>query len=476
MKKIFSIVALLAFAAAFASCEKDPVNKENPEDKAPVVTVTADAAFNAENQAQLTVKLSAAAKKDVKVTLAKAEPQSGKTKMDATFDKTVTIPAGETSKVVTVKADVRGLEAGEYQAAIKIASAEGAEVGTEATAYINFTYVFKPSVNLYADAAFASDATAKVKVVLAEATTSDVVVTLETGAESTATVDYEKTVTIPAGQTEKEVVVTVNVENIASGQYSAIINIASAGDNAVIGNAKSVSIALSYPFSYTITIDGNVEEWTDPGISTWTCPETTGWKVAKTLKMCADAKHLYIYLEIEDNGAESGTGAQQSSCFLDADGDPTTGGYVPGWPGVDLAYEDMGVEVYADLWMHLGTKADGVNCDYNTLYNYGNWFTYKTDIAPGLSVFGNLDTVGDRTIEDMYCVGSYKDGIGRLEIMISRKLFKITGSKVGFGIKFFGGGETATGALPQGEWTNAADPATRALCKMAYINLPPYQE
>ena len=85
-----------------------------------------------------------------------------------------------------------------------------------AVVYINYTYEYKPDVNLYADAQVASDKTVKLNVALAKATNKDVKVTLADGELSGLTFEYEKTVTIPAGETEKEVVVTVNLpENLA---------------------------------------------------------------------------------------------------------------------------------------------------------------------------------------------------------------------------------------------------------------------
>lgn len=117
------------------------------------MSISADQTFADDNTATLTLTLSAAAAEDVKVTLAKAEAKDGITELTADYTKNVTIKKGETTATVTVTAETRGLEAGEYQAGIKIASATGAEVAENAVVYIKFSYEFTPSVSLYASAA-----------------------------------------------------------------------------------------------------------------------------------------------------------------------------------------------------------------------------------------------------------------------------------------------------------------------------------
>src|SRR5690554_6186149 len=124
MKNFFYTVAtlVLVFGIMTVSCEKDPDNTENNQ---PTVSISADESFNADNTAKLTISLSAASGKDIEVRLAKADVQGGKTSVSANFDRRVTISAGETNASVEVEADVFGLESGDYQAAIKIESAEG---------------------------------------------------------------------------------------------------------------------------------------------------------------------------------------------------------------------------------------------------------------------------------------------------------------------------------------------------------------
>ena len=269
MKKCIKLLSIMLTAAAvLAACspkgpEQKPGDKTDtassdptPSGTLPKVTITSEATFDAENTATLTIKLSAASSKDVKVKLAKADVQAGKNEVPADFAKNVTIKAGELSAEVYAEADVLGLESGEYQAAIKIASAEGAEVGDPSVVYIGYTYAFKPEVNLYGDTQFAVDKTAKLKVAVAKASTVDIKVKLVRDEASKATVKFDAEVTIPAGETEKEVVVTVDVpEDLANGVYPAIIRIESA-DNAEIGKSSSVTINLLYPFSVPITLDG----------------------------------------------------------------------------------------------------------------------------------------------------------------------------------------------------------------------------
>ena len=128
---------MLAVATLFTGCKESA----GVETVVPTVSITADANFASDNTANLTLTLSEATTEEVTVTLGDAEVQSGKTKVTAIYSKTVTIKAGETSAKVTVQAETLGLESGEYQAAIQIVSAEGAEVAETPVVYIGFDYV-----------------------------------------------------------------------------------------------------------------------------------------------------------------------------------------------------------------------------------------------------------------------------------------------------------------------------------------------
>ena len=105
MKKgMLFLSTMLMIVGAIVSCEK-PDNKqggeENKDGEVPTLTIAADAAFDANMKANITLTLSAAAAKDVEVKLAKGTIESGKSEIAADFNKKVVIPAGETTKKVS---------------------------------------------------------------------------------------------------------------------------------------------------------------------------------------------------------------------------------------------------------------------------------------------------------------------------------------------------------------------------------------
>lgn len=467
MKKALIILSTMLVAAGmFYSCQKpdDGKKEEEKTDKAPTLTIAADATFNADMKANITLTLSAAAAKDIEVKLAKADVQNGKTEIAADFTKKVTIAAGETTKTVEVTADAMGLESGEYQAAIKVASAEGAEVAANAVVYINYTFVFTPAVNLNADNTFASDKTAKLTISLAKATSKDVKVTLETDAESTATVNYDKVVTIPAGQTTKEITVTVDIPaNLEAGVYPAIIKVVSA-ENGEIGTSASVTINLVYPFSVPITLDGLFEDWDNPAVITATVPDGAFYPDMHVMKLAATQTYVYVYLEFADPGFDSN---RPFDMFVDNDGDVATGYDLTSIDNdtVGKIFNGVGGRWYIELALHDGDH-------YNDFHSWGGIYEYKgTD---GAGVFsGGLGTIGAFEATMMCAEGGLTDGIGRLEIQLNRKNFGMTGNKARFGVKIMEGNNNwkAIGVLPQdvdGGAFKAAD--------MLTINLPAYAE
>lgn len=476
MKKVLFTLASLMIA--FASCEKAP--EENPQNPAggaePTVSISADQTFAEDNTAKLTLTLSAAADADVKVTLAKGDVESGKAALTADFDKNITIKAGETKVVVDVEADTFGLEAGEYQAAIKIASAEGAKVADNAVAYINYSYEFKPDVNLYADTQVASDKTVKLNVALVKATNKDVKVTLTDGDLSGLALEYDKNVTIPAGQTEKEVVVTVNFSSdLAPGIYPLSIKIDQV-ENAVMGNATEAKFNLSYPFGVNISIDGVFDDWNDMNVLTWTLPDgQVLYDDIKELKLAANEKYVYMYAKFFDAGYSFN---MPVNIYIDADGNPATGGMTPatdnntGYP--PYAADNQGLEWYLEMSFHDGDK-------YNDMYSWGTIYQYNPDSAPGLSVFGNLIplTVGTYDGSQISCVGSIgDDNIAQVEIQFNRSFFNIKGQKARLSLKIMDGMNNwaCIGILPQGTASNLEDPTTREQVDMATINLPTFVE
>lgn len=435
------------------------------------MSISADQTFADDNTATLTLTLSAAAAEDVKVTLAKAEAKDGITELTADYTKNVTIKKGETTATVTVTAETRGLEAGEYQAGIKIASATGAEVAENAVVYIKFSYEFKPSVSLYADAAFASDKTASLTVKLDKAGSKDVIVTLADGEGTLANMTYDKTVTVPAGQTEVLVPVTVEIpEDLAAGTYPGIITIVSV-ENGLVGNVPTATINLAYPFAINILVDGVFDDWTDPNIQTWTLPEQALYTRIKTLKFTANEKYVYMYAEFEDNFAWG----VSSNIYVDCDGNTETGGYVPAthddaWEIPPYANEEMGIEWYLEHWIH----ADATSL-YNDMFSWNATYKYGKETKD--SVFGNWGTVytaGMLTGEQLYCTGVCDaDNNAKWEIQFNREFFGMTGSTARFAFKLYEGGNIK-GILPQGPASDLSDYMSRELIPMAIVNLPAY--
>ena len=460
---------------AFASCEKEQGGQDAPAAE-PTVSVSADQTFAEDNTAKLTLTLSAASKKDVKVTLANADVQTAKTKLTADYNKNITIKAGETSAVVEVEADVFGLDAGDYQAAIKVASAEGAKVAENAVAYINYTYEYKPAVNLYAESSVAPDKTVKLNVALEKATNRDVKVTLVDGELSGLALEYEKNVTIAAGQTEAEVVVTVKfADDLTPGIYPLSVKLDQV-ENGVKGNATEVTFNLSYPFGVNITVDGVFDDWADQNVLTWTLPEgQVLYDDIKEIKLAANEKYVYMYSKFFDAGYSFN---MPVNIYIDADGNPATGGHTPatdnntGYP--PYAADNQGLEWYLEMSFHDGDK-------FNNMYSWGTIYKYNPDAAPGLSVFGNLTalTVGTYDGSQIFCQGVIdENNIAQVEIQFSREFFGITGNKARFSHKIMDGMNNwaCIGILPQGTATNLEDPTSREQVDMAVINLPIYQQ
>ncbi len=478
MKKILAFCSSLLIMGTcfFASCEKPAPEPDGPTTGGtPTVSISADQTFADDNTATLTLTLSAAAAEDVKVTLAKAEAKDGITELTADYTKNVTIKKGETTATVTVTAETRGLEAGEYQAGIKIASATGAEVAENAVVYIKFSYEFTPSVSLYASAAFASDKTASLTVKLDKAGSKDVVVTLADDEGSQVAMSYEKTVTVPAGQTEVEVPVTCEIPaDLAVGTYPAIIKIADV-QNGLKGNVTSVTINLTYPFAVAITVDGIFDDWNDPNIKEWTLPEgQVLYDAIKKLKLTATEKYVYLYMQFYDPGFDFN---MPINIYIDADGNPATGGYTgavdndTAWPPYEIT--NQGMEWYCELAFHDGDH-------YNNMHDWGTLYRYNPEAEPGQSVFaGVLQGLDPATYDGsaIYCTGEIgENNISQVEIQFQRSFFGITGNKVRYAVKIMDGLNNwkAMGILPQGVATDLSDPMSRQHVDMAAIDLPAY--
>ncbi|MBO8483076.1 MAG: hypothetical protein IAB75_03030 [Bacteroidetes bacterium] len=483
MKKSFFMLGISALVAGtmFTACKENP---SGPETVIPTVSISADASFASDNTATLTLSLSEATTEDVSVTLADADVQSGSKKVSAIYSKNVTIAAGETSATVDVQADILGLEEGTYQAAIQIASAEGAEVAENPVVYIALNYVQQASVDLYADnTTFRPDGTAALRLVLSEASSMDVTVTLEEGEGTTADVSYEKTVTIPAGETEKEVILTVEIpENLEPGTYPAVIQIASV-ENALAGNAKSATINLVYPFTANITVDGVFDDWDTAPASVWTLPEgDVKYGMIKTLKLAANGSRVFVYFEFDDpSNYNSKTPYEDNSLpfnmYIDTDGDPTTGAIVTAvdndtyYPPYDA--DHMGLEYYLEITLHdVGTNT------ISDFWTYGGLYRYDGD--DGDAVFSKLTQLkagSDYDGSSIYGSGVYENGTGRVEVQLSRQFFEMTGSKARFAVKVMDqyNNWKALGLLPQGNSVEVDGVTQHGQVDMAEITLPDYE-
>ena len=483
MKKSFFMLGISALVAGtmFTACKENP---SGPETVIPTVRISSDASFASDNTATLTLSLSEATTEDVSVTLADADVQSGSKKVSAIYSKNVTIAAGETSATVDVQADILGLEEGTYQAAIQIASAEGAEVAENPVVYIALNYVQQASVDLYADnTTFRPDGTAALRLVLSEASSMDVTVTLEEGEGTTADVSYEKTVTIPAGETEKEVILTVEIpENLEPGTYPAVIQIASV-ENALAGNAKSATINLVYPFTANITVDGVFDDWDTAPASVWTLPEgDVKYGMIKTLKLAANGSRVFVYFEFDDpSNYNSKTPYEDNSLpfnmYIDTDGDPTTGAIVTAvdndtyYPPYDA--DHMGLEYYLEITLHdVGTNT------ISDFWTYGGLYRYDGD--DGDAVFSKLTQLkagSDYDGSSIYGSGVYENGTGRVEVQLSRQFFEMTGSKARFAVKVMDqyNNWKALGLLPQGNSVEVDGVTQHGQVDMAEITLPDYE-
>lgn len=103
-----------------------------------------------------------------------------------------------------------------------------------------------------------------------------------------------------------------------------------------------------------ITIDGDFADWdalTD--VATAVCDPEAGWTALTTLKACADAEAVYVYLEFVE--AEVADRAWTPvHLYLDADGSAETGGY-----------GDQYAEAACEWCLEGAVFADGAFCSYD---------------------------------------------------------------------------------------------------------------
>lgn len=480
MKKFFLIAA--AALLTLAACEKPgPENTDPTPGKTPTVSISADNTFNDAMKANVTLTLSAAAAEDVTVKLAKGDIQSGKTLIPADFDKTVVIEKGKTTATVEVTADATGLSDGEFQSAIKIASATGAEVAENAIVYINVTFEYKPSVNVFADEFFEGDKTAKIKVAIDKAIAKDVKATIQFASENAFEVALATNpIVIPAGSTEAEAVATITIpDGTAPGNYPIALSIKEA-ENAVLGNATNATVTLSYPFSVQINIDGDFSDWNNANVQTFTPQDISKscYRALKVVKAAATPQYLYFYFEF--NHLEYTTPNEflnlPFDLILDADGDYATGGYV-GNIDNDHAYpmfenEKIGMEWYCEFSLWDGT--------YFSDWNY--WpAMYEFTGNGGDIIWGNLvNRNAEPGTAQSFGTGVYDENehVGRVECQLSRSWYHITNTTCRFAAKLMNGNNNwaCIGLIPQGIATDINNVETRAMCDMATVSLPKYQE
>ena len=495
MKKILFAFSAAAMAACLSvSCEKAPQDNEKPAEENIVVSMKADAAFAEDNRAKITLELSKAASEDVTVTLAKAPVQSGKNEVPADYAKNVKITKGQTTAVVTVEADVLGLESGEYQAAVQISDVKGAMKPENAVVYITLNYAFKPEVNIYADNAFSGDKTAHIRVALSKATTKDVTVGIVPSADNKFAVTVEPaSLTIAAGQTEAEAIATVTIpDDIEIGVHPLSFEI-SETVNAVAGKVSKATVNLTYPFATSITIDGSFDDWDVPGLATYTLPEgIILYPMIRTMKLAANEKYAYLYFEFVDPGTvdyycalkkEVRKGEPLASntlpidILIDADGNVETGCYV-GSTDNDTAYppyanDNMGLEWYIEGGFHMGNPFT----DFTGLSAY---FYIGADKDHVFIKDGLDNKAGTYTAAEFFgqVVFDESANLGKAEVQFDRKFFKMTGNKARFALKLMDGPMNwdAIGYLPQAAATSMTDPTSRPHCDMATLILPNYVE
>ena len=494
MKKSFLAVgAVLICSGMLVSCEKVDQGQSSREDEIMEVSISADAAFDAENTATITLELSKEASSDVTVTLAKASVQSGKNEVPADYSKTVKITKGNKSAKVAAVADVLGLESGEYQCAIQISDVKGAEMPENAVVYIALTYAFKPEVNVYADNAFAGDCTARIRVALSKATTKDVKVSLSPAAGNKFTLVIEPSdLVIPAGQTEAEATATVTLpEDISMGVHPLSVEISSL-ENAVKGKVAAATVNLAYPFSTTITVDGNFEDWDAAGIVTYTLPEgNILYPVIRKMKLAGDSRYAYLYFEFIDpssvdywcsnkqevrKGEPLASNTMPIDIWIDADGNVETGCYVAATDNETVyapyANDNMGLEWYIEGGFHMGNPFT----DFTGLSAYYYAGQDKENVWSG----GLTNMAGTYTAAEFFGQVAYDESTrtGKAEVQFERKFFKMTTNKARFALKLMDGplNWAAMGYMPQAAATDMRNPESRPHCDMATLILPDYAE
>lgn len=470
MKKIFLFA--LAAALPFVACTKN----DTPTEEAATVSISATAFDATTLKATVTVTLSKTVSEDVKVSLADAAIESGKTAVPVTYEKKVTVAKGQTSANVEVKADVTGLSDGEYQAAVKLSEVPSTvtiKSGSD-VAYMNLSYSYLPTVNLYSGKDFTENYDGYVTLALDAATTKDVKVTLETATGGTAPLEYEKSITIKAGDKTVDVPVKLNPETLVTGNYSSTIGIVGV-ENGKEGTATSVNMGINFPLLPAIVIDGDLSDW-ETAI-TQDVENPAGSMYPRDLKVRVTASGTYLYFLYEVKGKKD-YGSIMSDVFIDVDGDPTTGAsfderFTPGCAGIEILLEQCLTAVgggYANgcgygLWIHGGADGDPLYSSWKTNPEYND-----SQIM--------LWWIDNKLQDDMWSFNTAKnpeDGIVRYEAWFNREFFGITGTKVRVGFKAFdwGDGTMGEGYAPQ---VSKEGDAAYTPCDMFTVHIPAFEK
>ena len=191
------------------------------------------------------------------------------------------------------------------------------------------------------------------------------------------------------------------------------------------------------PVAQGITIDGSFDDWDNSEIATLTRTETQSLRVLKTIKYYADAKYLYVYMELE-GAKQFGSVADfniMMDFYIDEDGDPATG-------GIRSDVFNHGVNWYYETFV--GSETDGFSTWGSGQYEYNG--------ADGGSIWSLTNHGGEYTVATAGRYDSAND-TGYVEARLKRSDFKLTYDKIGLGMAILDGSEawTIMGKLPQND-------------------------
>lgn len=249
--------ALAAFAAIFAGCS--PTTKTTT----PTVVISAlSGTFDGNGSASVVLTLSSKASEDVVVSLA----ASGDYASELTFDKQVTISAGNNKQVVPVTLNMGAVKSA-GSAVITIQSASGATVGSPKEATLTIVAPEVPTINIAsADESFSEQGAAKISLSLSRALAEDITVklALQEEVEDAVTipadaVTFDSEVVIKAGEVSKDVALALNMSVLVPGENALIIYIQEVSGGVTIGKKADAYISNSITITPTRMDDWKIE-------------------------------------------------------------------------------------------------------------------------------------------------------------------------------------------------------------------------